>query len=143
MKMPKLSSSPAMVPTKASDGRSASRGFGDGGCRRDAEKIGRSRVVDNVVSGNAHSGLALAGRSGAAGDGAGGGATTTAVGAGESQICAPGGSVRSRFVSSASVSNPAVVSADNLVGPLAIPKSVSKPAATIRFISHPAIVPTP
>src|SRR5271156_1475001 len=125
MKMPKPSLTPVTVPTRDSDGRSASRGLGGGGAlvavtaavaagggRRDAEKIGRSRVVDNVASGSAHSGLALSGRSGAAG----GGATTPAVGAGESQSCAPGGSVRSPFVSGVFVSNPAAVSADSVVG---------------------------
>jgi len=59
-----------MVPTKESFGRSGSFGFGAtaagfttgakaiaGGGRRDDEKMGRSRVPDNAVSGMAHNGL--------------------------------------------------------------------------------------
>src|ERR1700688_962810 len=78
-----------MVPTRASCGTSGSllRPVGAltiadsaataaGGGRRDGEKIGRSRVVDNCVNGIAHSGLALSARSGA---GAVGGATTRTV----------------------------------------------------------------
>src|SRR6266436_10416826 len=76
-----------MVPTSDSGGGSISfRGGGGltttwsaaaaaGGGRRDGEKIGRSRVPDNCVSGTPHSGLALRGRSGAAS----GGATRTVV----------------------------------------------------------------
>jgi hypothetical protein len=73
-----------MVPTNDNGGGSSSffRGGGGGagagsaattggGGRRDGEKIGRSRVPDNFVSGIAHSGLALSGCSGADG-----GATT-------------------------------------------------------------------
>jgi TPR repeat protein len=48
-----------------------------------AEKIGRSRVPDRAVSGIAHNGLALSGRS-AAGAG-GGGAVTTFAGSGAGQ----------------------------------------------------------
>src|ERR1700761_1232818 len=71
MKMPKPSSSLAMVPTSDKGGGWISflRGGGltttdavsatTGGGRRDGEKIGRSRVPDNCVSGIAHSGLAL------------------------------------------------------------------------------------
>src|SRR5438105_11716073 len=70
-----------MVPTSESCGRSTRGGLGGGGGafatgtdataggggRRDDEKIGRSRVFDNVANGTAHSGLALGVRSGAAG----------------------------------------------------------------------------
>src|ERR1700686_5287802 len=83
-----------MVPTKESGGRSGSRGLGaaatfgttagataGAGGRRDDEKIGRSRVPDNAVSGMAHNGLALSARSGT---GAAGAVTTcTCSGAAE------------------------------------------------------------
>src|SRR5579871_53851 len=73
-----------MVPTRDSGGASTSffRGSGGGrtgagseattggGGRRDGEKIGRSRVTDNCLSGMAHNGLALSG------DWDGGGGTT-------------------------------------------------------------------
>jgi hypothetical protein len=81
-----------MVPTNASCGRSTRGGFGGGdgfatatgataggGGRREAEKIGRSRVFDNVASGIAHSGLALSACSGGGG-GAAGARTTTGAG---------------------------------------------------------------
>src|SRR5713101_2861949 len=101
MKIPKLSS-PAMVPTSESCGRSARGGFGGGGGafatgtdataagggRLDDEKIGRSRVFDNVASGIGQSGLALGVRSGAVDGGSEGcgGLTSTVAGAvGESQ----------------------------------------------------------
>ena len=86
-----------MVPTSASCGRPADAGFGRGGAfgavanatvggggRRDAEKIGRSRVFDNVASGIVQSGLALGARPVAAGDGSGDLLTTDAGTAGES-----------------------------------------------------------
>jgi hypothetical protein len=84
--MPKLWSLPAMVPTSESCGRSTRGGFGadcgafatvtwataGGRGRREAENTGRSRVLDSVVSGIAHSGLALR-----AGVGGAGGVTVT------------------------------------------------------------------
>src|SRR5229473_7150605 len=98
MKIPKLSS-PAMVPTSESCGRSARGGFGGGdgafatgteaiaagGGRREDEKIGRSRVFDKLASGIAQSGLALGTRSDAAGGGSGGLTTTVGAAAGQSQ----------------------------------------------------------
>jgi hypothetical protein len=81
-----------MVPTSESCGRSTRAGFGAGGAlasadtaaggggRRDDVKIGRSRVLDKVASGIAHSGLALgAGRMAATSCWAG---LTTTAGAG-------------------------------------------------------------
>src|SRR5882724_9399054 len=90
--MPKLSSSLAMVPTRDNCGGAISffrGGGGDltgacsatagGGGRLDGEKIGRSRVTDNCVSGMAHNGLALGVRSGATWGAAWGAATRTVV----------------------------------------------------------------
>src|ERR1700761_8343956 len=69
-----------MVPTSDSDGGSICTLPGGGGLtgaglsatatgggRREGEKIGRSRVPDNCVSGTPHSGLALSACCGAAG----------------------------------------------------------------------------
>src|ERR1700726_1709300 len=83
-----------MVPTKESGGRSGSRGLGTAatfgtaagatagaGGRRDDEKIGRSRVPDNAVSGMAHNGLALSARSGTGAGAVGAGTTWAAAGA--------------------------------------------------------------
>src|SRR5712671_1623807 len=73
--MPKASSSPAIVPTNASCGRSGSTGLGGagggtygattggGGGRREGEKIGRSRVIDKSLIGIAQSGFPLVARS--------------------------------------------------------------------------------
>src|SRR5205085_67359 len=83
-----------MVPTSESCGRSTRGGLGGGGGafatatdataggggRRDDEKIGRSRVFDNVANGTAQSGLALGVRSGAVG-GCSEGLITTGAGA--------------------------------------------------------------
>src|SRR5580692_5190628 len=87
--MPNLASSPEMVPTRESCGCSGSFGFGGAttfatvtidaagaGGRRDGKKIGRSRVTENCLSGIAHSGLALRGRSADAPGVAGGTSTT-------------------------------------------------------------------
>src|SRR5215510_14217111 len=70
--IPMLWSSPLTVPTSesCSSGSGGRGGFGGafgtdavtaggGGGRRDGEKIGRSRVFDNVASGIAQSGLPL------------------------------------------------------------------------------------
>src|SRR5581483_1060715 len=94
--MPNFSSSPEMVPTRETCGRSGSLGFGTtiafgttavvtggAGGRRDGRKIGRSRVVENCLSGMAQSGLALKVRSGGGAAAGGGGiviCTTLAAG---------------------------------------------------------------
>src|SRR6266436_10020699 len=76
-----LSVVPRMVPSNVIEGRSGSAGFGGdrtatgatevgvagGGGRRESEKIGRSRVINNCLSGSAQSGFpADGGRSTAA-----------------------------------------------------------------------------
>src|SRR5579872_1516397 len=105
--MPNLASSPAIVPTKESCGCSGSFGFGGAiafatvtvdcgggvGGRRKGRKIGRSRVTENCLTGIAHSGLALSGRS-ADGPGAPGGmvtSTTDVVGSLQIEGTAPSG----------------------------------------------------
>src|ERR1700730_19471482 len=94
MKIPKLSASPTMVPTRTRLGFSGSAGGGGGGgagttatgatasCggRREAENIGRSRVAVSADSGMAQSGLALVGAGSL--DGATDGATVAATGGG-------------------------------------------------------------
>src|SRR5215471_17740643 len=74
-KTPMLSALPRIVPSNVIVGRSGSTGFGGvrtatgatkvgvagGGGRREGEKIGRSRVIDNCLSGSAQSGFPAGG----------------------------------------------------------------------------------
>src|SRR5262245_10269842 len=109
-----------MVPVNASGGCSIRAGFGGaggvvtastaavtggGGGRRDAEKIGRSRVFDKVASGIAHSGFSLRVCSDATGGGSGGRTSTTVAGvAGSSQIAETDG-LSGRRAASVSIAN--------------------------------------
>jgi len=153
--MPKLSLSPATVPTNAKGGRSTRGGDGGGadgaatvtgicagGGRRDGEKIGRSRVLDSVASGIAQSGLALSGR----GRGAGFGNTgRTWIGAGVSHIDGAGGPSAGRGAGSSSMLDAAIDSAVVEAGRLRTPASMMLSPRLRgrivfgRLISRPAI----
>src|ERR1700730_9278581 len=151
-----------MVPTSESCGCSTRGGFGagggafatgtdattDGGGRRDDEKIGRSRVFDNVAGGLAQSGLALGVRCGAAGGGWGGLTTTVGGAAGGSQGDDTDGTSARRGIS-ASASAVVVVSAEVAAGtPSAATSRSASPTPSVRIvsaciISRPAIVRRP
>ena len=78
------------------------RGLADLGFRNDGGNTGRSRVLDSVVSGMPHNGLALSGRGVAAGDGATRTDVTDSEGGGEFNTGPPRRVSSSRPASSAS-----------------------------------------
>src|SRR5437868_8589466 len=151
-----------MVATSESCGRSTRGGLGGGGGafatgtdataggggRRDDEKIGRSRVFDNVANGTAHSGLALGVRSGAVG-GCSGGLTATGAGAAVESQSDDAAMASARRAASASVPSTSVGSAELGAGMQseAGSRKVS-PIANFRIVSarvilHLAIVRRP
>src|SRR6516165_10834341 len=149
MKMPKLSSVPMTVPTSDNCGRSTPRSLGGagsasatatgadaGGGLRDAEKIGRSRVFDNVVSGMPHSGLALFARSVSAGCATTGLTSIGGAGAGSSHS-EIAGRLAALYDGSGSASGAMVNGAadDGMTS--------AETSNTVNFWRHQGIVPAP
>src|ERR1700761_6029356 len=106
-----------------------------GAGRRDGEKIGRSRVPDNLASGTPHSGLALVGCGGAAGC-----ATAPALTAGCGAAGLTAGGPRVSSAISASSASPAA----EVDGEAAWAESSNESTTMVkrRLISYLAIVRT-
>src|ERR1700731_3249555 len=137
-----------MVPTRESWGGSIFRG-GDlastgsaaiaaGGGRREGEKIGRSRVTENRLSGTAHNGLALGGRAGEPG-----GATTPTAVTGSAGVEDTAGGLLGRASSPRSASSASLDTAAADATSWTDNARKVRPIVKPRLIWHLAIAPTP